>query len=452
MLWAAIFFLPLTTSSAGVPDILWTYEIPVGAYSAMPSPAIGWDGTIYLSTAEGLYAVTNTTAAATNKWIFRGGAVGPAAVGPDGTIYCAGRSFYGVNPDGSQRWSYPFWSIGNTVPAISLDGTVYVVGDGRLYAFTPGGAVRWTYPIGTYQSGGSPVIGPDGSIYVANDQYPSTLFAFTSHGKLRWTLGGLSSGDNLFLRDGVSPAIGSDGTVYSAGAGLNAIHPDGSLLWSNFTNNFFGASPVLGPDGTVYIASSSRSLFAMGSDGVQTWASPSSPWCIYHGGCVVGTCPAINSEGGIYYCVSNGITAFSPQKTIDWTFTYPDYPPIATDFATSSPAIGSDGTIYVVLGSTLFAFASTNALADSSWPMYRQNPQHTGSVEKSRLFAPTLGGDGVFEFFCYGRSGKNHRLEASSDFSRWITVTNFAGGAKPVRVLDTEAGTVSKRFYRVVSD
>ena len=46
----------------------------------------------------------------------------------------------------------------------------------------------------------------------------------------------------------------------------------------------------------------------------------------------------------------------------------------------SSPAIGPDGTVYV--GSTdkkLYAIATdSKGLADSPWPMFGQNPQHTG--------------------------------------------------------------------------
>jgi hypothetical protein len=48
----------------------------------------------------------------------------------------------------------------------------------------------------------------------------------------------------------------------------------------------------------------------------------------------------------------------------------------------SSPAIGSDGTVYV--GSSdkkLYAIkTSTQGLANSPWPMRGQNPQHTGRV------------------------------------------------------------------------
>ena len=50
----------------------------------------------------------------------------------------------------------------------------------------------------------------------------------------------------------------------------------------------------------------------------------------------------------------------------------------------SSPAIGSDGTVYV--GSEdkkLYAFRTdSKGLAKSPWPMRGQNPQHTGRAPK----------------------------------------------------------------------
>jgi hypothetical protein len=49
----------------------------------------------------------------------------------------------------------------------------------------------------------------------------------------------------------------------------------------------------------------------------------------------------------------------------------------------ASPAIGSDGTIYVAEENWLQAINSTNRLAPlakSSWPMFRANPRHTGCL------------------------------------------------------------------------
>ena len=53
-------------------------------------------------------------------------------------------------------------------------------------------------------------------------------------------------------------------------------------------------------------------------------------------------------------------------------------------FVQSSPAIGSDGTVYVgSYDKKLYAIKTgSKGLAKSPWPMCGQNPQHTGRAPK----------------------------------------------------------------------
>ena len=54
------------------------------------------------------------------------------------------------------------------------------------------------------------------------------------------------------------------------------------------------------------------------------------------------------------------------------------------DFVTSSPAIGSDGTVYIGANDNkLYAIKTdSKGLAKSPWPMRGQNARHTGRVMK----------------------------------------------------------------------
>ena len=87
------------------------------------------------------------------------------------------------------------------------------------------------------------------------------------------------------------------------------------------------SSPTIGSDGTVFARSSGNKLYALsGKNGVKLWEF---------------------ETGGLIR---------------------------------ASPAIGSDGTLYV--GSSdkkLYAIKTdSKGLAKSPWPMFGQNPQHTG--------------------------------------------------------------------------
>ena len=101
-------------------------------------------------------------------------------------------------------------------------------------------------------------------------------------------------------------------------------------------------------------------------------------WEFEAGGRVLSS-PAIGSDGTVYvgsfevklYAI-NGKTGVKI-----WEFD-------AGTYVNSSPAIGSDGTVYVGSADNKLYAIKTNSkgLAKSPWPMRGQNPQHTGRATK----------------------------------------------------------------------
>ena len=87
--------------------------------------------------------------------------------------------------------------------------------------------------------------------------------------------------------------------------------------------------------------------------------------------------PAIGSDGTVYVgSVDTKLYAINGKSGVKlWEFE-------TGDFVYSSPAIGSDGTVYV--GSSdnkLYAIKTdSKGLAKSPWPMRGQNARHTGRV------------------------------------------------------------------------
>ena len=118
--------------------ILWTFNS-----GSQFTPAVASNGTIYLSPATGLCAITNTGTSASNMWCFPAPITSTPAVGTDGTIYFGGNNgFYAVNPDGTQEWFYGLSSKAGD-PAIGFDGTIYFQSTEYLYALTEAGTLKW---------------------------------------------------------------------------------------------------------------------------------------------------------------------------------------------------------------------------------------------------------------------------------------------------------------------
>ena len=97
-------------------------------------------------------------------------------------------------------------------------------------------------------------------------------------------------------------------------------------------------------------------------------------------GAFVSSSPAIGSDGTVYVgSLDNKLYAINGKSGVKlWEFK------TGGDVSWSSPAIGSDGTVYV--GSDdkkLYAIKTdSKGLAQSPWPMRGQNARHTGRVPK----------------------------------------------------------------------
>mgnify|MGYP001823841558 FL=1 len=86
--------------------------------------------------------------------------------------------------------------------------------------------------------------------------------------------------------------------------------------------------------------------------------------------------PAIDSDGTIYVGSGDGkLYAINPDGTEKWDLAI-------WIIGNSSPAIGSDGTIYVgSVDNKLYAiYGDSGGLARSPWPMFHHDLRHTGSA------------------------------------------------------------------------
>lgn len=318
------------------------------------TPAIGYDGTLYVGSDDGnLYAINPSTG--TTKWVFTApGGNGVAcivtspAIGRDGTLYFGSLNgyFYAVDSaTGIKKWQYHTFGVSLGSPAIGPDGTIYLCTYNSLsvIALNPDGTLKWSQGLGI--CGASPAVGSDGTVYMSVIPDPSAgFFALDGQtGAVKWNVSNISS-------HGASPAIASDGTVYFGSDddyvyALNGA--TGAQVWSFKTGGQVESSPVIGPDGTLYIGSNDGTVYALnGQTGMPAWTFATGATSI--GGL------AMAGDGTLYFGAGdNNIYAIDSSTGKEkWQYA-------TGSLVDCNPSIASDGTVYVGSFDTyLYAFSA----------------------------------------------------------------------------------------------
>jgi outer membrane protein assembly factor BamB len=239
-------------------------------------------------------------------------------------------------------------------PVVGSDGTIYVgtgiyihTDSGSLYAVNPDGTQKWmqqldAYPSQTYPKGDngySPAIAADGTIYIQGAT--SALYAYDPPGNRLWKYVDFDTYPIGFEVGQRTPAVGSDGTLYVAADALYAVYPNGTRKW-RVGSEWCRTSPAIGPGGTIYVMSGQDDLMAVNPNGTIQWVFLlDNDWEMSFAS------PAIDSDGTIYIAAEaygwGYLYAVTPAGQKKWRHA------VVGDgrILRSSPAIGPDGTIYV---------------------------------------------------------------------------------------------------------
>lgn len=167
----------------------WTFSLGSGTYS---SPSIGNDGTIYIGSETGPVRAINANGSLRRTYPVSQVESTPV-IDQAGNIYFGSRSrFFCFSSDGVAKWG----ANGISLPvsgsaAIAADGAVYVSSYfGDSLALNSVGSVLWYFHSGSAFA--SPLIGTNGTIYLVGD---AKLYAFTG------TAPPLNSAWPMFRRD-----------------------------------------------------------------------------------------------------------------------------------------------------------------------------------------------------------------------------------------------------------
>jgi outer membrane protein assembly factor BamB len=246
-------------------SVKWTRGLgPANVHAGSPftvggtyTPAVSSNGTVYAAFfGEGLSAVRSSDGKL--LWKVRTPAESGPVAGPDGTVYVTtDDGVVAVAASGEVKWTFG-GAKGARALAIALDGTVYAADGYQLFALNAAGTQKWRLVV---PGEGAPVVARDGTVYLGGGY----LLAVAPDGKKKWLT---SSG---FAPDGDrpgtgQPVLGVDGTIYVAGkSGLYAFNPDGSRKWKfSMTQPSLELTPVISRDGTIYLYDDQDKLYAIG--------------------------------------------------------------------------------------------------------------------------------------------------------------------------------------------
>jgi hypothetical protein len=413
----------------------WVLPLPLYPIPLAGTPSISPDGSIYLCSNSNLVGISRAPAV---KWTrsFPLPLQSWPMVGDDGTVYvtCQNGSAAACSPEGDLIWEY--WSgvdaASNFHPASALgeDNTVYVATgahDGELLAIK-NGVLKWRFPLDAY--GFSKIaINSDGNIFLASKnsyRHYTAINEFSPAGDLvrgftnstvlsdlnlsinredevmlvTESFGGFLFDAELHLLEQVtnSVMIGESEPIFTSSLGFIDYRRNevGNYLFSLFNRNFQ-------PQWTNVFDSyfTDQSMIATSSgDTLVTAVSPVQLMSFSNAGRMINSMPMLTQ------------TLYTP--VMDW-----------------------DGTLFVAshelawhhdVGPNLIAFRTPYSPADSGWPMFGANPQHTFRVSRSKLkLSIDGGGSGSIDVSTAPPSGASYSLDFSTNLISWESVLTFEG-------------------------
>jgi hypothetical protein len=335
------------------------------------------------------------------------------------------------------KWTFEIGGWIASSASVAADGTIYIMGtdkknnsvfnESELYNRSVGGAILPTYVLYAINPDGSlkwktnfsmditifkaaPLVAADGTIYITTQL--GELYAINPDGSLRWIHKAEASGCGKS-----GPNIGSDGTVYYVwGNRLYAVGPNGTRKWMTDPDEIVVNSNenqlAIGPDGTIYCQSLGRdvTLYAVDNNGKMKWQ--------YGTGGAHSSSPSIGSDGTIYLfsnslkSSSTDVVALKSNGDEKWSVVIPDSSP---DICGVPAALGPDGTIYIPTGEHIVALKSDGSLKWEYSPEIGRSTSSTMAVDKDGTLYYYSHTDRVFALTSDGKLKWQYEIDNGSD-------------------------------------
>jgi outer membrane protein assembly factor BamB len=207
-----------------------------------------------------------------------------------------------------------------------------------------------------------------------------------------------------------SPALATNAVYFGSNDGrLYSLSPNATTNWCFIPARpaaAFVSSPVVAPDGTVYAKRKNGWFYALRPDGTVKWSNRLDA--------VSYASPAVGSDGTVYVVGNRDLLALHPNGTQKWKF-------MASRTINSSPSVGADGTLY--FGSAdgrLYAVEPATGTLRSGWPFNAGRPIFS---------SPAISTNGTIYFGCANR--KVYALNGATGAKLWEYTTGGVVESSP---------------------
>ncbi|MBN2209316.1 MAG: PQQ-binding-like beta-propeller repeat protein, partial [Candidatus Coatesbacteria bacterium] len=228
-------------------------------------------------------------------------------------------------------WSSAFNASATTCPAEGTAGTIYSLRYSELRAWDPDGNHQWHCNVGS-TGNSSPAVAPDGTVIVGSSA--GVVTAVTPGGALAWTYdaGNAVNGPITIDKDAKSSFLTASGKAF-------LLDASGGLLWT-FDTEVAGYSSYECPamtDDWVYVGTRDGKVYQI--ENIDSTQDTIAVNLLASGLGEIRNSPALDSDGSVYVgSFDTYLCKIATDGTIAWS-----YP--AGSVIYSSPAIGTDGTV-----------------------------------------------------------------------------------------------------------
>jgi outer membrane protein assembly factor BamB len=346
----------------GTNNVIWRKDMPLGI---IYGPVITYNDILYTGTdavfSGGINFFYAIDMNGQDLWTFETETYLPNNIVPivanDSTVYfgSANHSIYALYPDGELKWQLQnvLWGWPHCYITFSKNGDLYVPSSDTLLIIDPIGVIKERRIINelkgrsfVFSSGGDTVFYFTGGGDISN---PGSLNAALLNGTLLWSY-------EFDTHNLGTPLVDNSNKVYVFGTDIAAynnfylysINPSGILSWRHKIDAYeYFSSPTMDKNGNIIFHAIKNTLpegehiiISLDYFGNKNWETvlPGDYWSnfIDHG-------LVCDSEGKIYFgsTLHGNFYCLNQQGEILWSLDLEDYE------YDSSPAIGSDGTLYI---------------------------------------------------------------------------------------------------------